>query len=259
MRKIYVAPEYLKKLLYLLIGGEFRECSKEYMNKNIFSQELCDAHIFLSKDHMNTSIIPNNDSILILFDEALKKGYKPMILRESVLKEGFIYDPKAFYISIDLLSKFLVNKLELDENIISGSAEALKRLYDHAVGKARKISQEIKNESYRLIALTSGDYYVAKAAGLDIAKVYLDDRCVIIEDLYEETSDQIFFSLKQIYGETFTKCSDKIKKIYDKKIIVIDTSLSCYHLAPVITALTLRYELKDRVSKFLEINKINLS
>ncbi|MEZ0289923.1 MAG: hypothetical protein ABWJ42_02390 [Sulfolobales archaeon] len=252
MIRVLVHPEYLRKLLSLMASDILRILTLEETSRREALERL-DACIFLSERYAESigrrGVLGGcGGRTLYLLERSLERGYKPLRSYEEIYEDGFLYDPEAFNITIDLLVEFLSDLKSDKQAYIAGAGHSLKRLYEHAIGKSSKILDRYWRRD--IVALTPADYYILRASGvvpLDVVVITLSKNPSLRESYTRDfLRDKCIATTKQTLEEA--RRDSRFREIIeylisrDLKLVIANTSLSCYHLAPVIMSVSLYYE-----------------
>ncbi|MGC9148789.1 MAG: hypothetical protein ACP5GI_05050 [Sulfolobales archaeon] len=251
MFRIVTYPYYLKSLLSSFLSLDFKVDSEKRLDKFLekVKNRVYDAYIISHKDER---LIHREDFIdniftkdpLIILDEVIKRGYKPVFFKNKILKEGFFLDPEAFHLVVDVVVEYLVNRLLIDAKSLYDKGEVLKNLYLFSIEKSKKIvSKEVGD---KVIPLTSIEYYIMRSLEFSPETIIFDietcEKYIKNEELQEYLSDRLIIATKQSINELTSYCGKGIlgdiirENIRNDRInyLLIDTSLNCHIFVPVI-------------------------
>lgn len=248
MRRILVYPYYLKSLISLITdpGIQIDSSKKISIIAEKITREKYDMYIFSSKKALEltrgNTLFGESNRVVLLLEESLGRGYKPLSINNKILSEGFIIDPDAFYITLSIVAEYLIKVLGLNEKQLIERIRILSKLYDQVIEKSKKILRS--NRDQKVIPLTSIEYYIAKAININTSKIlYNIDDCerFLYKDSELETliREGVVIATKQSIGELSDRCGEKFLEDYElfkDLVLVIDTSLNCHIIAPVIVA-----------------------
>jgi len=257
MYRILAYPYYMKSLLSSFLSYSYSVESDKEINRFLekIRKEKYDAYIFAYRDEKLFNQkefieVMYYEGSLIILDELIKRGYRPASIKNKTLREGFILDPEAFYLAIDVVIEYLLNKIFSKEESLYHRGEVLKKLFDFSIGKSKKILSSRLSEN--LIPFTSIEFYIMKTLGVSPKIILFDiENCdKFIELSNSGSNEKLIVVTKYSLDNIIDRCSNEILAHVIRDIesiginyFIVDTSLNCHIFAPLIfsTSLSVYY------------------